>query len=393
MTTVESIEELLAAPRLWAVTASPYLANVLFSLTPVETPGLGTFAVDRQWRLYVDRSCFDAWTTEEAGAVLIHEAHHVLRDHAGRADQIGVGPEDTKRFNIAGDCEINDDLLDLPLPATPCVPEAYGLEPGGLVEGYFQALDRPDGGWGDCGSGAHGQRRPWELPHEGGVHDGEAELIRQQTALAIAQAARAGRDMPSGLKRWADGFLRPQVDWRRVMTAAVRTGLALVGGNVDYSYSRPNRRTVMSSGPRVVMPALVSPVPRIAVIVDTSASMDAILLGHVLGEVEALLRVAGLAEREIAVLSCDTAVHSTQRVFSARQIELFGGGGTDLGVGLSAATALRPRPQVAVVLTDGYTPWPAERPQLDRVVVGVLGTPQGTEPAWALVVPIEPTPR
>jgi hypothetical protein len=53
-----------------------------------------------------------------------------------------------------------------------------------------------------------------------------------------------------------------------------------------------------------------------------------------------------------------------------------------MGAGLAAAAELRPRPDVIVVLTDGYTPWPARPPAGTRVVVGLLD-PGGSVPSWA----------
>ena len=41
--------------------------------------------------------------------------------------------------------------------------------------------------------------------------------------------------------------------------------------------------------------------------------------------------------------------------------------------GIAAAARLRPRPQVVVVLTDGYTPWPRSAPEGISVVVGATG--------------------
>src|ERR1700722_12512890 len=57
-----------------------------------------------------------------------------------------------------------------------------------------------------------------------------------------------------------------------------------------------------------------------------------------------------------------------------------------MGAGIAAAVALRPRPAVTVVLTDGYTPWPERAPKGIRVVVGLLGAdaPAGRE--WARAV-------
>jgi predicted metal-dependent peptidase len=91
----------------------------------------------------------------------------------------------------------------------------------------------------------------------------------------------------------------------------------------------------------------------------------------------------------VHVLSCDAQVHRVQRVTSARRVELFGGGGTNMGAGIAAALALRPRPSVIVVLTDGYTPWPARAPTRARVVVGLVGTGAWAVPRWARLVRIE----
>jgi predicted metal-dependent peptidase len=125
------------------------------------------------------------------------------------------------------------------------------------------------------------------------------------------------------------------------------------------------------------------------VVCDTSGSMTADLLAMVLAEVEGLLRALGLA-RQVRVLACDTAVAPAQRVSSAHQVQLVGGGGTNMGAGIEAAAALRPRPAVTVVLTDGYTPWPAAAPKGMRIVVGLLGTQAPPAPPWARSVRVEP---
>jgi predicted metal-dependent peptidase len=98
--------------------------------------------------------------------------------------------------------------------------------------------------------------------------------------------------------------------------------------------------------------------------------------------VEGLLRALGMA-RQLRVLACDAAAGPAQRVSSARQVTLTGGGGTNMGAGIEAACGLRPRPAVTVVLTDGYTPWPAGPPKGMRVVAGLLGDGAPDAPDWA----------
>jgi predicted metal-dependent peptidase len=182
---------------------------------------------------------------------------------------------------------------------------------------------------------------------------------------------------------WGGGVLQAEVDWRSVLAAELRRAVADTAGAVDYSYRRPSRRASVAG--RVVLPALRRPVPEVAVVCDTSGSMTEDLLAAALAEVEGLLRSLGMA-RQLRVLACDTAVGPARRVTSARQVELVGGGGTDMGAGIAAAAQLRPRPAVTVVLTDGYTPWPFGPPRGMRVVVALLGDDAPEAPEWARAV-------
>jgi predicted metal-dependent peptidase len=123
----------------------------------------------------------------------------------------------------------------------------------------------------------------------------------------------------------------------------------------------------------------------VAVVCDTSGSMTEDLLAASLAEVEGLLKALGHARR-MRVLACDTAVGPARRVTSARQVELVGGGGTDMGAGIAAASALRPKPAIIVVLTDGFTPWPDAAPRGSKVVVGLLGDDAPAAPQWARAI-------
>ena len=454
----------LAAARLWAANRFPYLASALFATSVIERRGLGGdgVAVDATWRLYVDPDAAAEWTVPDLGTLLVHHTGHLIRDHAGRAETLGVTEATAERWSTVADAELNDDLADvgLTMPGQNILPEDLGHERGRLAEEYYareRAEDerQPDGddagadppndregddgeGGGptppkpdpkakskgkskpkpddapapsapppkprsDHGSGAHNQPRDWEDPGDGddgspppqGLSNHERDLLRAQTAQQLLDAVRTGQgNVPANWRRWAEELLAPTVDWRRALAAEVRRGVQHVAGAVDYSYRRPSRRA--STSPTIVLPALEKPVPEVAVVCDTSGSMGERQLARVLGEVEGLLDSIGLRSSGVRVLAVDAAVHAVRRVSSARQVELIGGGGTDMGRGITAAAALKPRPSVLVVLTDGLTPWPDEAPRGMRVIIGLLTgvaaggrTSRPRTPSWARVVRID----
>jgi predicted metal-dependent peptidase len=407
----------LAASRLWAAARFPYLASGLFGVQVTAVPGLNTVAIDPRWRLYADPAVAADWTPAQFGSVLVHHVSHLLRDHSQRAAASGVTRDDSADWIRAADAEINDDLIPagLSLPGDPVLPQGFGAQPGRLAEEYFALLkqhargagaplrsgqaadrgadrvpglgadrepsagaDRRCGQWVDCGSGADGLPRDCEGP--GGLDPWLVDLLARQVAQDIIKHSKNIGTVPAGLLRWATEVLAPTVDWRRLLSAELRRAIADVAGAVDYSYRRPSRRAPAVSG--VVLPALRRPVPELAVVCDTSGSMSNDLLAMALAEVEGLLRALGLARR-LRVLACDAAAGPARRVTSARQVELTGGGGTDMGAGIAAAYALRPRPALTVVLTDGYTPWPSMPPKGMRVVAGLLGDDAPDAPHWA----------
>ena len=206
-------------------------------------------------------------------------------------------------------------------------------------------------------------------------------------AAEICAHGKQAGTVPAGLLRWAESVLRSKVDWRRVLAAELRRGISEVSGCVDYSYRRPSRRS--RSAGRVILPALRRPVPEVAVVCDTSGSMSDGQLGEVLAEVDGVLRSVGVRSQGVRVLTCDAAVHTIKRVSAARQVQLAGGGGTNMAAGIEEAVRGRPRPGVVVVLTDGYTPWPMDAPKGVHVVVGLIGYGSPPPPPWARSVVID----
>jgi predicted metal-dependent peptidase len=130
----------------------------------------------------------------------------------------------------------------------------------------------------------------------------------------------------------------------------------------------------------------------VAVVVDTSGSMGQSELDAAMAEIKGVIAAAGVGAGGLTVLACDAAVGATTRVRRVQDVQLSGGGGTDMRVGIAAAEAGRPRPDVVVVLTDGMTPWP-ERPTCSRLVVAIIGSASTTMdiPEWATTVLVPAT--
>lgn len=402
------ISSAVAAARLWAASKAPYLASALFACSPVATPDTGTVAVDPSWRLYVDPEIAARMDAPGFGRLLLHLVGHLVREHGGRASALRIAPDDGPWWQRCTDAEINDDLAaEQLLPSVAAdLPADLGAPAHQLAERYFalrpakQVRDSSGSADWDCGSGADGLPRPWDgsgdAAGESGLTGDQADRLRHRIAEELRQqAARQPGSVPGGWLRWAETIAPSRTDWRRVLAAEVRRAVAAVAGSVDYTYRRPSRRshTETSGEPHAVLPSLYRPVPEVAVVCDTSGSMGEDLLSRALAELDGILTRAGLRSAGLAALAVDTEVHDARRIRRAAQVKLAGGGGTDMGAGIAAALARRPRPELIVVLTDGFTPWPDEPPRGVRVVVGLLRTPfeepPPQPPSWARTVEID----
>jgi len=413
----KAVEERIAAAKLAVMFKRPYFVTPLTAMQFVYEPRMpAILGVDKWWRCYVNphfvhESVPPDWLmTAPIGQVcfgLLHELEHLLHDHEERRTAIGG---DHAKFNIAGDLSINSGLraqTDLERPPFGVFPDEYPAPWGPfeeflMTEVYYAKLPDPEacqkpGGdgaiAGECGSGAGNQPGEWELGAPGtnekdprskdapGVDEISARLVRETTAHEIQKAARDAEQrgtIPTGLERWAEQILRPKVDWRRQLPSKISGGIAEVFGKVSYTYTRPSRRAAALPG--IILPAMRQPVPNVDLIIDSSGSIDAEQLTQAVAECHGLLLATG-GRKHIRVLSVDAQVGRVQRITSARDIRILGGGGTDMRVGFAAVEALRPRSDMTVMITDCYTPWPDVRPRIGKIVIVAVGE-HGAPPEW-----------
>ncbi len=379
----------LQAARVRASYQRAYFAPALFSLIPVKTDQIASMAVDMHWRLYYNDAWLAEHSVEENAAVLIHEVSHLLREHEGRKQ--AAAARNPALWNTATDCEINDDLVaeGLPLPNDPPLPTKFGLTEGETAETYYAKLakgsDPATQLHTDCGSGAHGERRPWELPADDGGAGGvpgvdpvKAELVRRDVAQRILDRTGDAGDAPYGWRRWANGVLAPKVDYMATIRHTVRKVLReSTLGRYDRTYSRPHRRQAAYG--EFIMSSFHQPRPRPGFLIDTSSSMQDTQLARAVAELGGLTRQLGYGA-DVVVACCDAAVHNVKRAFNAAQVELYGGGGTDIGAGLRWFIERRSGPiDLLVVVTDCQTPWPEDTPPFPVVTIRVG---DGPPPPW-----------
>ena len=75
----------------------------------------------------------------------------------------------------------------------------------------------------------------------------------------------------------------------------------------------------------------------------------------------------------IKVITGDTKGQTSQLCLSdPRSIDLAGGGGTDMSQLVVEAVNERPKPQMILVCTDGWTPWPSDNEDCGIPIVACI---------------------
>lgn len=414
---------------------APYLASVFGTLVRRESSQVPTLAVSKDGVLYWGRKWIDEQTPETVAWGLFHECMHVMLDHFGRAEAIGVTGETAGQANVAQDACINESLRDAAkalnrtLPTEWVYPETLQQPPKLIFEERYRLLQdqqqkqqpkqgqggqgqgkpgeqgqgkpgqsggghgKPGVGNGQCGS-CSGNPTPGEEPGGGeGGGRSQAEMDRMKRTVAEAVQATKGRGtVPGDLAGWADEYLAPaKVDWRTKLSSVVRDAIAYRPGAVDLHWGRPSRRQAgfgFGVG-RPVLPAYRAPVPEIGVIVDTSGSVSDKGLSMAASEIEGVLRAVAA---QVTVVAIDARVQGVARVkdIAAACATFKGRGGTDMTPGFEALEKARPRCEVVVVLTDGDlgNGFPTVEPTWCRTIWCVIGEGGGAAAPWGTRIEI-----
>lgn len=228
----------------------------------------------------------------------------------------------------------------------------------------------------DCGSGAGGKARSWELGNDEEAGEvSELELDDVRRAIAEKIKSQPGKH-PGGMEIWADDYLKPPpYDWRKDLRANVKQGLTWKQGQTDYQYKRPSRR---NQNHKIILPSLRSPRAKIAIGFDKSYS-NLHNLGIVSQNIEQIAKKSGVRGQELLAFGVDTRADKVKFVNDPKQAlkDTKGGGGTDMRVAFEVFEQLgqEKKADIAILLTDLETGWPATPPKykMKYIVVGIVG--------------------
>lgn len=405
----EEIYTALLKARVALASALPYLSDLLYAIQILEESPLagvalrGYVAINPDWQVCINhanmRRVKDILEDEERFGtfcmfLLYHEALHILLDHFQR----GNGKE-PYLWNIAADMEVNPMAAELfPSIKTFLEVNVYLPHHGGFplhmtAEWYYEnLLDRTvEESQRDVDTLYGGEEREnGKAPSDLTKH-----AIRLKVAHEIARYAQSGiGNVPRHLLRIAEEILEPKVDWRKSLRRYIQRCLQQINAQEgDFTYQRPHKKTPWYRSPTPVLPSKIAPQPHVAVIVDTSASMDKETLGQAVAELREIVRSLGCP---VHLISCDADVQTVLRVWgqplSREKIQklLVGGGGTVLTKAILYAQR-KLKAELIVALTDGMSYWDGAEDVRVPVVLGVINEaiPAGIPEKFS-VIHIEP---
>ncbi len=353
-----------------------YLAGILMlgKHTVVEDmPTAATNGRDVQY----GRRFVEGLTEPQLRGLILHEAFHVMYRHL--TVWRGLFNQNATLANLACDFVINIQILDAgeTLPPGACVDEKYRNWTALQVFGDLQQRTGEKG----AGVGKPLDEHDWEGAQDMSEQE-KSGLTRDIDAALREGLVLAGRHKGSGYRHLQE-LLEPVIDWRAVLREFIVNS---VKGNDYATWRRPARRHLHAG---IYLPSLLSDrVGSVVIAVDTSGSIGGHELQRFISEVVGVCAVAEPERVDLLYWGSGVAGHETYEGEQCKQIQTAtkpaNGGGTDVSCVFDYLKEHHIEPTCIVVLTDGYTPWPA---QVSCPVLWAITTRQVAP--WGVTVPVK----
>jgi predicted metal-dependent peptidase len=403
----------ITAAREALVIDQRFYGSLIYAAPIVEATHVGNHSIDTMAtdgkRIYYNPAFVDTLTLGEVKGVLCHEIMHIANGHSLRR-----GSRDPFLWNVACDYAINplilkgkmilpkDCLIDprysgmsaeeiylreqakpKPSPA----PQQKGAQspqqggqggdtsqdddaPGEAQDGQQDDADKdqgkPDQSKGEDTKPSQdqgdkpGQSKPdyskpglvLDATNEDGTEMDDADKreamaeIQIQVIQAATIATKAGQDA-CGFERLVEDAKNPREDWVEVLRRFIQQNVEVPS---DPTWSRLNRRAFALG---TMLPGRIKEgMGDLLVAIDTSGSMDALLVGKSIAELKAILEDTDY--ETVTVMACDAFVHWHATFAKGEEpvIRVPGGGGTAFSPVWHKADALGLTPKACVFFTD-----------------------------------------
>ena len=314
------------------------------------------------------RAFIESLSDAQVRGLVLHEAKHKAYQHLFIWQHLYK--ENAMLANLACDYVINLEIQDMDrggswiaLPPNGAVDEKYR----GMDSGEVFAMLKESGGSGSCLD-----EHDWESAQALSAEDKEA-LAKEIDAAVRTGALLAGKQ-GGNVDRAFEELLASKIDWREQLREFVS---ATCTGKGDSTWAKPSRRWLSQD---IYMPSQISEtVGSLCVAVDTSGSISGEDINKALSEVVAICD--NTIPEKVDLLYWDTEVASHEQYREDNYAGLAvstkpaGGKGTDVACVMQYIETNQLKPECTIIITDGYTDYPKQRPPYPVIWV-IVGTKQ-----------------
>lgn len=186
----------------------------------------------------------------------------------------------------------------------------------------------------------------------------------EQIAQNALEKAQNMGSLPEGLERLIPMVRRGQIDWRSELRDCI-------GGYYisDYAMMPPSKKLLYAG---IYLPSATSRHLELVIAIDSSGSVDEVLLAQFIAEIESITEIFG--SYTISVIVCDDRIRSQQRFTNGESIEysLIGGGGTDFNPVFEFIEKQGTLPKMLLYFTDLDGKFPPYEPHYETLWIAPL---------------------
>lgn len=380
---LKRIAKRLTNTRAQIVKELPFFGRLLlhlqFGFADCET------AYTDQKRIVFDLEFADRLSDDELKFIMLHELFHCVLNHCSRAKgKVNL------IYNIACDIVVNSILLDMldldeiaidGNKAMHLAPDDSEGKEHTADEIYQMLLNLSENKVRELYGNGVDNHTVWA---ELNPSSKQNEIWR--THIKSASKACSIEGLPLSLKRYVKDISRnPKCNWKQILHDFIQFDKS------DYTYTIPDKRF---AGGDVIMPSFQDEIDgarvrRLWAVVDTSASISNAALNDAMNEIYGALTQVNL---EGWVSFFDTDVSEPVPFESAEDLDKIspvGGGGTSFDIIFDSIVKhfSKDYPEIIVILTDGYAPFPEEKAALGIPVIWTI-IDSDINPPWGKTVHI-----